>query len=82
VVIKKSDNTFVKVVMLKKQWARKNIPHFRPVIDGVTEEEGIEISLCCNLAAFEWIIKHLEANPAKESVNESEMENELIGLHE
>ena len=52
------------------------------MIDGVTEEEGIEISLCCNLAAFEWIIKHLEANPAKGSDNDSEMENELRGLHE
>ena len=52
------------------------------MIDGVTEEEGIEISLCCNLAAFEWIIKHLEANPAKGSDNDSEMENELRGLNE
>ena len=67
VVIKKSDNTFVKVVMLEKAWARKNIPHFRPVIDGVSATEGIEIALCCNLAAFEWIIKHLKANPPADS---------------
>ena len=45
--------------MLEKKWTHTNIPHFKPVIEGVSDKEGIEISLSCNLNAFEWIISHL-----------------------
>ena len=37
---------------LDKMWTLANIEHFRPVIEGVTDEEGIEITLTCNLEAF------------------------------
>jgi hypothetical protein len=56
VIIKKSEDTVLKTVMLDKTWTHKYIPHFRPVIEGVSNTEGIEISLSCNLVAFEWII--------------------------
>ena len=37
-----------------------NIEHFKPVIDGVSDDEGIEITLTCNLEAFQFIIKFLQ----------------------
>lgn len=43
-------------------WARQEIPHFRPVIDSVKAGEGIEITLTCNLDAFNFIIEYLEAH--------------------
>jgi hypothetical protein len=59
VLVKRQDEKVAKVVMLEKKWTHTNIPHFRPVIEGVSDKEGIEISLSCNLNAFEWIISHL-----------------------
>ena len=47
-------------IMLDKKWTLENIEHFRPVIDGVTDEEGIEITLTCNLEAFQYIIRYLK----------------------
>ena len=46
--------------MLDKQWTRENIPHFRSVVDGVTDKEGIEITLTCNLEAFKFIVDYLK----------------------
>ena len=40
------------IVYLDKKWALENLEHFRPVIVGVGDEEGIEITLTCNLEAF------------------------------
>jgi len=54
-----------KVILIDKKWTHKYIPHFQPVIDGVSDKEGIEISLSCNLGAFEWIIAHLSKNHPK-----------------
>ena len=48
------------VIMLDKKWTLENIEHFRPVIEGVSDEEGIEITLTCNLEAFQFIIRFLE----------------------
>ncbi len=39
-------------IMLDKKWTLDNIEHFKPVIDGVSDDEGIEITLTCNLEAF------------------------------
>ena len=60
-------------VMLDKKWTLDNIEHFRPVIEGVSDDEGIEITLTCNLEAFQFIIRFLqETNYDKkcEMVNE------------
>ena len=38
----------------------ENIEHFKPVIMGVSPEEGIEITLTCNLDAFRYIIAFLQ----------------------
>ena len=42
-----------------KKWTLANIEHFRPVIEGVSDDEGIEITLTCNLEAFKFIIAFL-----------------------
>ena len=47
-------------IFLDKKWTLDHIEHFRPVIDGVTDDEGIEITLTCNLEAFQFIIKFLQ----------------------
>ena len=47
-------------VMLDKKWTLENIEHFRPVIEGVSDDEGIEITLTCNLEAFQFIIRFLQ----------------------
>lgn len=48
-----------KEILLDKQWTLTNIEHFKPVIEGVSDDEGIEITLTCNLEAFEYIIRFL-----------------------
>ena len=48
-----------KEILLDKKWTYDTISHFRPVIEGVSDDEGIEITLTCNLEAFEFIIKYL-----------------------
>jgi len=48
-----------KEIFLDKQWTLNNIEHFKPVIEGVNDDEGIEITLTCNLEAFEYIIRFL-----------------------
>ena len=52
-------------IMLDKKWTLENIQHFKPVIDGVTDEEGIEITLTCNLEAFQYIIRFLKESDYK-----------------
>lgn len=51
IIIKRSDNSEF-IILLDKNWTRQTIPHFKSVIDGVTDKEGIEITLTCNLEAF------------------------------
>ena len=52
VIIKRGNKQEDAIVYLDKKWTLDNIEHFRPVIDGVSDEEGIEITLTCNLEAF------------------------------
>ena len=63
VVIKKADSESENI-FLDKTWTYDNIAHFRPVIEGVSDEEGIEITLTCNLEAFKFVIRYLEAPEA------------------
>ena len=65
-IIIKNTNGKEDEVFLDKKWAYKNISHFKPVIDGVSDDEGIEITLSCNLQAFEWIIEYMQAEDKKE----------------
>ena len=60
VIIKRGKNLDDSIVYLDKKWTLDNIEHFKPVIDGVGDEEGIEITLTCNLEAFQFIIKFLQ----------------------
>jgi hypothetical protein len=57
-------------VLLDKKWTYDNIKHFRPVIKGVSDNEGIEITLTCNLEAFKFILEYLkgETPDAQEEV--------------
>ena len=47
-------------IFLEKKWTLENLEHFRPVIEGVSDDEGIEITLTCNLEAFQFIVKYLQ----------------------
>lgn len=58
IIVKKGDNV-IDTIMLERDWTLKNIPHFTPVIKGVAENEGIEISITANLESFKFIIKYL-----------------------
>ena len=59
VVIKRSTGED-KAIYLEKKWTIENLEHFKSVVEGVGEEEGIEITLTCNLDAFEFIVKFLQ----------------------
>ena len=39
-------------ILLDRLWTLEHIEHFKPVIEGVSPDEGIEITLTCNLEAF------------------------------
>ena len=59
VVVKKSNSEKEgKDIYLERDWVQKNnnIPHFSNVIKSVSENEGVEITMNCNLEAFNWII--------------------------
>lgn len=60
IVIKKSKDKEPEVIFLDRKWSKANIPHFKSVIDGVKTQEGIEITLTCNLEAFQFCVKYLE----------------------
>lgn len=62
---------------MDKKWTYDNIAHFRPVIEGVSDEEGIEITLTCNLEAFKFVISYLQAPEAddQEKLIEEELTN-------
>src|SRR5690606_28756396 len=49
-----------KEVSLKKTWLKENIPHIGQVISDVKDDEGVEITINCNVEAFEWIIAYLQ----------------------
>lgn len=58
VIIKRSSEKDTKEVYLQRSWVQKNntIPHFSNVIKGVSDAEGVEITMNCNYEAFNWII--------------------------
>ena len=64
IIIKRSQGD--KEILLDKKWTYETIAHFRPVIEGVSDEEGIEITLTCNLEAFEFIVKYLQTQTLEE----------------
>jgi hypothetical protein len=60
IVIKKSKDKEPEIIFLDRKWAKTHIPHFKQVIDGVKTQEGIEITLTCNLEAFNFCVRYLE----------------------
>ena len=46
-------------VFLDRSWIKKHnaIPHFANVIKNVDDTEGVEITMNCNHAAFEWLVQ-------------------------
>ena len=60
IVIKKSKDKEPEIIFLDRKWAKAHIPHFKQVIDGVKTQEGIEITLTCNLEAFNFCVRYLE----------------------
>lgn len=63
-----------KEILLDKKWTLENIEHFKPVIEGVSDDEGIEITLTCNLEAFQYIVRFLQETDYDKKC---EMVNEL-----
>lgn len=59
IIIKKGTGE-EQAVYLDKKWTIENLEHFKPVIEGVGDEEGIEITLTCNLEAFQFIVRLLK----------------------
>ena len=80
VIIRRGKNHPDEEVFLDKKWTLANIEHFKPVIEGVSDDEGIEITLTCNFEAFKYIIKFMqETNYDKkcEYINEINHNNVL-----
>ena len=46
-------------VSLNKNWLKEQIPHIAKVIKDVKEDEGVEITINCNIEAFSMIIEYL-----------------------
>lgn len=61
VVARPSQKKQPDVIYLDRAWSRANIPHFRAVIDAVKANEGIEITLTCDLDAFKFVVEYLNA---------------------
>jgi hypothetical protein len=66
VVIKRPKQDDSEIIFLDREWARAQIPHFTQVINNVNKQEGIEITLTCNLEAFKFAILYLESMHDKE----------------
>ena len=71
-------------LFLDKKWTLEHLEHFRPVIEGVSDDEGIEITLTCNLEAFKFIIRFLEEtdyekrNTIAEEISHSNVLNIMV----
>jgi len=39
---------------------KRNIPHIAGVIKDVKDDEGVEITINCNIDSFKWIIDYLQ----------------------
>lgn len=46
-------------VFLPRYWLLKTnaVPHFTKVLQKVSSSDGVEISMSCNMHAFDWIIQ-------------------------
>ena len=78
IVIKRSTGE-EQAIYLDKKWTIENLEHFKPVVEGVSDEEGIEITLTCNLEAFQFIVKFLqETNYEKRCDITEEMNHENV----
>ena len=46
-------------VFLDRAWIKRHnaIPHFCNVIKNVDETEGVEITMNCNIKAFDWLVE-------------------------
>ena len=61
IILKKGKaDSSMQVVLLDREWAYENIPHFRGVISSVKNNEGIEITLSCNPDAFHFAVEYLK----------------------
>ncbi len=49
-------------ISLSKKWLKDNIPHISSVIKDVKDDEGVEITINCNIEAFTWIIDFLNCD--------------------
>lgn len=59
IIIKRSStDKEKKEVFLDRKWVQKrnNVPHFANVIKNVDKNEGVEITMNCNKAAFNWLM--------------------------
>ena len=74
--MKKSGNSKdePKEVYLDRAWIKKHnaIPHFCNVIKNVEDTEGVEITMNCNHAAFNWLVEmvHLKTDEIETISNE------------
>ncbi|CDW78097.1 UNKNOWN [Stylonychia lemnae] len=55
-------------IALDKQWLRMNIPHISGVIKDVKDDEGVEITINCNIDSFRWIIEYLQFDDLERSI--------------
>jgi hypothetical protein len=62
ILLKSSQSEVVeKEVFLEKLWLKDNIPHIASVIEDVKDNEGVEITINCNVQAFTLIIGYLKS---------------------
>ena len=52
-------NSIEKEVIIEKTWLRKYIPHISKVIEDVKADEGVEITINCNVYSFNWVLTYL-----------------------
>ena len=74
VVVKKSNSEKEgKDIYIERDWVQKNnnIPHFANVIKSVSETEGVEITMNCNIDAFNWILAFVKIK----TTHDDKMEN-------
>jgi hypothetical protein len=76
-----SSETIEKEIILNKAWLREHIPHIAKVISDVKDDEGVEITINCNVESFEWIISYLKSKSDEEQIELCQMINETNCLN-
>jgi hypothetical protein len=64
--------------LLEKEWLNTNIPHIASVLSDVKQNEGVEITINCNVQAFSMILTYLKAKDLDNESGGSALE-EFIG---